>query len=418
MRFGICTMDEFDYAGKTVLCRVDMNQPVDKENDTLKSTARIEACAPTVRELSDKGAKVVLLAHQGSDIEYKNFYCTRPHAKVLSGLLDREVKWIDDVTGPAARQAIKELKNGEILLLDNVRFCSEEQTLFEMKLCLTHEQQAKTELVTKLAPLADLYVCDAFAAAHRDQPSLCGLEQVLPSAMGRLFEREYCVVSELMTAPARPCVFVLGGAKISDAFMMMDTVLSNGTADKILTGGLVGNILLAAKGEEIGQGSLDFIYKSNYGEYIEKAKGIYAKYGDKIVLPVDLGYVEDGERKECKIGAVPAHIGAVDIGAESIALYEQIIMDAATVFVNGPMGVFEQEITAAGTKAVFKALAATKAYTVVGGGDSVTAAKKFGVKDKLGYVCTGGGALIRFLTGEELPVVKALRHAAAVFGAK
>ena len=413
MRFGIHTLDEFDVAGKTVLCRVDMNQPVDRQTDTLKSTARIEACVPTLRELSDKGAKLVVLAHQGSDIEYKNFYCTRPHAKVLAQLLDRPVRWIDDVCGPTARQMIRELKDGEILLLDNVRYVSEEQTLFETRLHLTHEQQAKTLLVEKLAPLADLYVCDAFAAAHRDQPSLCGFEQVLPSTMGRLFEKEYCVISELMASPAKPCVFVLGGSKISDAFLMMETVLSGGAADTVLTGGLVGNILLAAKGEAIGQGSLDFIYKSNYGEFIEKAKTIYARYADKIVLPADLGYVENGVRRECRIGAVPTEICAVDIGSETARQYESIILAAKTVFVNGPMGIFEQSETELGTKTVFEALGNTAGYTVVGGGDSVTAAAKYQVKDKLGYVCTGGGALIRFLTGEELPVVKALRHAAA-----
>ena len=413
MRFGIHTLDEFDVAGKTVLCRVDMNQPVDRQTDTLKSTARIEACVPTLRELSDKGAKLVVLAHQGSDIEYKNFYCTRPHAKVLAQLLDRPVRWIDDVCGPTARQLIRELKDGELLLLDNVRYVSEEQTLFETRLHLTHEQQAKTLLVEKLAPLADLYVCDAFAAAHRDQPSLCGFEQVLPSTMGRLFEKEYCVISELMASPAKPCVFVLGGSKISDAFLMMETVLSGGAADTVLTGGLVGNILLAAKGEAIGQGSLDFIYKSNYGEFIEKAKTIYARYADKIVLPADLGYVENGVRRECRIGAVPTEICAVDIGSETARQYESIILAAKTVFVNGPMGIFEQPETELGTKTVFEALGNTAGYTVVGGGDSVTAAAKYQVKDKLGYVCTGGGALIRFLTGEELPVVKALRHAAA-----
>ena len=152
MRFGIRTLDELDVKGKTVLCRVDINQPVDRAKGTLKSVNRIRACVPTVRELSDKGAKVVLMAHQGSDIEYKNFYTTRPHAQVLSELLGREVKWIDDVCGPAAREAIAALREGEVLLLDNVRFVAEEQTLFEMKLRLTHEQQAKTLLVEKLAP--------------------------------------------------------------------------------------------------------------------------------------------------------------------------------------------------------------------------------------------------------------------------
>jgi len=410
MRFGIRTMDELPIQGKTILCRVDMNQPVDRNTDTLKSTARIEACVPTIRELSDGGAKLVLMAHQGSDIEYKNYYCTRPHAKVLEKLLGKPVKWIDDVCGPAARQMIRELKEGEILLLDNVRHVAEEQTLFEMKLQLSHEQQAKTLMVEKLAPLADYYICDAFAAAHRDQPSLCGFEQVLPSAMGRLFEKEYCVISELMEKPGRPCVFVLGGAKISDAFMMMQTVLDRGTADQVLTGGLVANILLAARGDQIGQGSLDFIYKSNYGEFIEKAKTLYEQYKDKIVLPTDLAYTEDGKRKECAIGAVPAQIAALDIGSETAKTYADIINAAKTVFVNGPMGVFEETETELGTKVVWDALGSTQAYTVIGGGDSITATTKYGKTAQINYICTGGGALIRFLTGEELPVVKALRH--------
>ena len=414
MRFGIRTLDEVSLKGKTVLCRVDINQPVDREKGTLKSINRIRACVPTVKELSDKGARVVLMAHQGSDIEYKNFYTTKPHAAVLTELLGREVKWIDDVCGPAARAEIRALQDGEILLLDNVRFVSEEQTLFEQKLRLTHEQQAKTLMVEKLAPLADLYVCDAFAAAHRDQPSLCGFEQVLPSAMGRLFEKEYCTVSEVMEDPARPCVFVLGGAKISDAFLMMNTVLSRGVADHIVTGGLVGNIFLTALGYEIGQGSVDFILKSNYGEYIDRAREVYEQYGDKIVLPDDLSWVEDGERKEAVLGEVPADIGSVDIGHKTAEKYGELIRNAGTVFVNGPMGVFEKPESEYGTRAVWEAIAETKGKSVLGGGDSITATEKFGLTDKMGYICTGGGALIRFLTGEELPVVRALRHGSTI----
>ena len=414
MQFGIRTLDELDVKGKTVLCRVDINQPVDRTKGTLKSVNRIRACVPTVRELSDKGAKVVLMAHQGSDIEYKNFYTTRPHAQVLSELLGREVKWIDDVCGPAAREAIAALREGEVLLLDNVRFVAEEQTLFEMKLRLTHEQQAKTLLVEKLAPLGDLYVCDAFAAAHRDQPSLCGFEQVLPSAMGRLFEKEYCTVSGLMEAPERPCVFILGGAKISDAFQMMETVLSRGVADRILTGGLVANIFLIALGDQIGQGSYDFIAASNYTEFFEKAKALYEAYGNRIVLPVDLSWVQDGRRQEGKLGAIPADVAAVDVGADTAALYREHILKAKTVFVNGPMGVFEKAESELGTKAVWQALADTAGSTVLGGGDSITATEKYGLTDKMGYICTGGGALIRFLSGEELPVVKALRHGSSL----
>ena len=413
MRYGIRTLDEVSVSGKTVLCRIDINQPVDRKNGTLKSISRIQACVPTLRELSDKGAKTVLLAHQGSDIEYQNYYTTEPHGKVLSELLGREVKFIPDVCGPAAQEAIRALNNGELLLLDNVRFLAEEQTLFELKLQLTHEEQAETLLVQKLAPLADLYVCDAFAAAHRDQPSLCGFEQVLPSAMGRLFEKEYCVVSGLMEQPERPCTFVLGGAKISDAFLMLRTVLEKGAADHILTGGLVGNILLAAKGEEIGAGSLTFIEKSGYTGFIETAKGLLAQYGDKIVLPLDAAWVENGVRREAAIGSIPADAALTDIGSRTAEQYQQIIRSSKTVFVNGPMGVFEQAETELGTRAVWDALGDTGAYTVVGGGDSITATTKYGKTQQINYICTGGGALIRFLTGEELPVVKALRYAAA-----
>ena len=413
MRFGIHTIDDYQIAGKTILCRIDINQPVDRATSTLKSTARIKACVPTLRELTDAGAKLVLLAHQGSDIEYENFYTTAPHAKVLTELLGKEVKFIEDVCGPTARAAIAALQDGEIILLDNVRFCSEEQTLFELKLQLTHEQQAQTEVVKKLAPLADLYICDAFAAAHRDQPTLCGFEMVLPSAMGRLFEQEYVVISELMAAPARPCVFILGGAKVADAFLMMETVLTSGAADNVLAGGLVGQILLLAKGAKIGQGSVDFIKKKGYYDFVEKSRSLLAKYGDKIMLPTDIAYLNDsGARTECKIGEVPESISAMDIGTKTAKAFVDAILSAKTAFANGPMGVFEQQPTECGTKAVWEALGATSAHTVIGGGDSITAAQKYNVMDKLSYVCTGGGALIRFLTGEELPVVKALRTAA------
>ncbi|MBO1720450.1 phosphoglycerate kinase [Extibacter sp. GGCC_0201] len=414
MRFGIKTLDEFELEGKTVLCRVDINQPVDKAMNTLKSINRIKGCVPTVREMADRGAKVVLMAHQGSDIEYKNFYTTQPHAKVLAELLGRPVRFIDDVCGPAAREAIRDLKAGEILLLDNVRFVAEEQTLFEMKLNLSHEEQAETLLVRKLAPLGDFYVCDAFAAAHRDQPSLCGFEQVMPSAMGRLFEKEYCAVSRVMESPERPCVFVLGGAKISDAFLMMETALSRGISDKILTGGLVANILLASAGKEIGKGSMDFIQKSNYGEWIDRAKTIYEKYQDKIALPCDLAYVEYKERKEADVGRIPSHATLVDIGQKTCEEYQKIILEAKTVCVNGPMGIFEEELTQYGTKTVWKALAKSEAYTLIGGGDSVTATEKYELMDQMSYICTAGGALIRFLSGEELPVVRALRHGAGI----
>jgi phosphoglycerate kinase len=409
MKFGIRTLDDIDVKNKTVLCRVDINQPIDRTTGELKDTTRIEACIPTLKELSDKGAKLALLAHQGSDIEYKNFWTTEPHAKVLSKFLGKEVKFIDDVCGPAAREAIKALKSGEILLLDNVRFVSEEQTLFETKLLLSHEEQAKTLLVRKLAPLADVYICDAFAAAHRDQPSLCGFEQILPSAMGRLFEEEFCVVSSLMEKPERPSVFVLGGAKISDAFLMMTAVLKSGAADTVLSGGLVGEVLLWADGKDIGEPTRAFIKKEGYGSLVETGRELLAKYRGKIIIPEDYASVKDGKRVEHK-SSIPADALILDIGIETAKKYQGIIRSSKTVFVNGPLGVFEDALTETGTKLVWDALGDTPAYSVIGGGDSITATKKYGKTKDINYICTGGGALIRFLTGEELPVVKALRH--------
>ncbi|MDR1986927.1 MAG: phosphoglycerate kinase [Treponema sp.] len=410
MRFGINTLDDVEVQGKTVLCRVDINQPVDQAAGTLKDTTRIAACTPTLKELSDKGAKVVLLAHQGSDIEYKNFYTTAPHAQVLSDLLGKPVRFIDDVCGPAAREAIQALKPGELLLLDNVRFVAEEQTLFEMKLQLSHAAQAKTLLVKKLAPLADLYVCDAFAAAHRDQPSLCGFEQVLPSAMGRLFEAEFCVISSLMENPERPCVFVLGGAKISDAFLMMSTVLGGGVADQVLTGGLVGEVLLWAEDTDIGDGARRFIKKEGYESLVGTARDLLSKYRDRILMPEDFAAVQAGQRVEYPLGQIPGDALILDIGTKTAARYQARIRAAKTVFVNGPMGVFEEAPTEQGTRMVWDALGDTAAYTVIGGGDSITATKQYGKTKHINYICTGGGALIRFLTGEELPVVKALRY--------
>lgn len=414
-KFGIYTLDSLDVAGKTVLLRVDINEPIDLANDRVTDDTRIRGCVPTIKELRDRGAKLVVMAHQGSDIEYKNYYTLRPHVAELDRLLGSPVKFIADVCGPAAQDAIRALQPEEVLLLDNVRFMAEEQTLFERNLKLTHEQQANTLVVRTLAPLGDCYVCDAFAAAHRDQPTLCGFEQCLPSAMGRLFEKEYSVISSLMEAPERPCVFVLGGAKIADAFMMMQTVLERGIADKVLTGGLVANILLAAGGTKIGEASMGFIKKQGYEGFIESAKPLLEQYPDKIVLPSDLAYTENGKRGEVDVNSLPDANMLVDIGHATAQTYRAAILDAKTVFVNGPMGIFEKEETEYGTKAVWQALADTTGYTVVGGGDSVTATNKYGLGSQMGYICTGGGALIRFLSGEELPVVRALRHAAESF---
>lgn len=414
MKCGIYTLDDFAVKGKTVLCRVDINQPVDKQNNRLKDTTRIRRCLPTIKELRDKGAKVVLLAHQGGDLEYKNFASTALHAPVLNRFIGTPVGFIDDVCGPAARERIAGLEEGEILLLDNVRFMSEEMTLFETRLNLPPEEQAKTIVVRKLYPLADMYVCDAFAAVHRSQPTLVGFEEVLPSAMGRLFEEELTLLSRVRENPERPCVYVLGGAKIQDAFMMMSSVLRGGIADTVLTGGLVSNIMLLAKGVKMGSPSEELIYGNNLAEYIDIARGILNEFESKVVLPVDLAYI-DGERHEIRVEQLPVEHLLVDIGHETVENYMKIIFGSKTVFVNGPAGIFEKEDSEYGTKSIWTAIALSGAFSVLGGGDSIAAVNKYYLADGFSYICTAGGGLVRFLSGEKLPVIQALKKSAGKF---
>lgn len=333
-----------DVKGKTVLVRVDINEPVDKAKNELKDITRIEGYAPTIKELSDKGAKLVVMAHQGSDIEYGSYYTLRCHTKELSLITGRSIEFVPDVCGPYAQEKMKRLKEGEILLLENVRYMAEEMTLFETKLNLTPEQQSKTVIVQKLHPLADIYVCDAFAAAHRSQPTLVGFEELLPSAMGRLFEKEYAVLSEILEEPQKPLVFVLGRAKIQDAFMMMDTVLSKGVADKVLTGGLVAHIMLMANGTEIGKPSTDYIYNNNLAGFVEISKGLLKRFKDKIILPADFAYADE-RRTTIRASDLPVNNLLLDIGEETAEEYKQEVMKAETVFANGPMGVFEKEHT-------------------------------------------------------------------------
>ena len=302
-----------------------------------------------------------------------------------------------------------------MLLLDNVRFCAEELTLFERKLELSPEDQAKTLVVRKLAPLADLYVCDAFAAAHRSQPTLVGFEQLLPSAMGRLFEREYENLARLREAPARPCVFVLGGTKIQEAFPMMAAALRDGVVDTVLTAGLVANVMLAAKGVDIGAPSMDFIRASQLEQFIETSRGLLAEHADKIVLPADLACVKDGARIEVAVADLPVDAPLVDIGHAAVDEYGARVVAAGTVFANGPAGVFEQPETEYGTRALWEAMAESSGFSALGGGDSVAAMNKYGLAGQFDYVCTAGGAMVQFLSGKPMPVIEALKAAAERF---
>lgn len=411
MKYDINTLDDFDFYSKIVLCRLDLNSPYDREKNVLKDNSRIIAALPTIKELSEKGAKLVLLSHQGGDLEYQNFIPTEIHSKEIELHIGEKIQYIDDICGPAAREAMKSLISGDILLLDNVRYMAEEMTLFETKLKLSPEEQSKTIVVKKLAPIGDIYVCDAFAAAHRDQPTLVGFEELLPSAMGRLFEKEYSILTKIITAPEKPCVFVLGGAKIEDAFLMMPAVLKNNIPDCILCGGLVSTIFMMARGDCLGSPSEELIYKKKLEPYIDRAKTIWKEYSDKLILPLDFAYSQGG-RKEIDYDNLPCQHPIADIGEKTIQLYKEEIAKAHTVFVNGPLGIFEKSETQLGTYEIWHHIAHSNAFSVIGGGDSISVVSKYNLSSKFSYMCTGGGAMVRFLSGEELPVVKALKKSA------
>jgi phosphoglycerate kinase len=413
MAMNIRSIDDFQYKGKTVLVRVDINSPVDPVSGKITNENRIDKSIGTIRDLSKKGAKIVLIAHQGDTLDYHNLISLQEHAQKLTEKIGKKVGFIDDVAGPAARQRIRELADGEILLLENLRYLTEEVSTFENDVKLTPEAMTKTYLVRSLAPLMDYYVNDAFAAAHRNSPSMVAFQELLPSAGGRLLIDELKALSAILESPARPCVFVLGGLKISDAFAMMKPVLSKGIADTILTTGVTGLVMLMAQGIFLGEKTEKFIKDRSLDKFVTEAKEHLGRYPDKFKVPRDLAFEQEGKRVEVVVESLPVKEMIVDIGEETIRDYESVLKKAGTIFVNGPPGVYEKEISAKGTKRLWAALTGAPGFSVIGGGDTVGSASRFIDTSKLGFVCTGGGALIRYLGGKKLPLLEAMEKAAA-----
>ncbi|MDJ0664878.1 MAG: phosphoglycerate kinase [Acidimicrobiia bacterium] len=410
----ITSLDDVEVRGRTVLLRPDINSPIDGETGKIVNENRINKSLPTIADLADAGARLVIIAHQGDTLDYHNLVSLEEHAGKLTAKLGREVKFIDDVAGPAARAAIQALQDGEILLLDNIRILTEEVSTFENAVKLTPEQMTKTYLVRNLAPLVDLYVNDAFAAAHRNAPSLVGFQELVPAAGGRLLVDEVNSLSSVAEDPARPCLFVLGGLKISDAFSMMAKVLRDGTADSVVTSGVTANVMLWGGGVDIGEPSKKFITDRSLDSFLPQATEWQKEFGDRIQVPSDVAVAGDnGERVELQVSDLPTDRLIIDIGSETIARYESMIQAAATIFVNGPAGVYESAAGEPGTRRLWEAVAAAPGKSVIGGGDTVASAGRFVDLDDIGFVSTGGGALVRFISGQPLPMLEAMQRAAA-----
>ncbi len=393
------TLDDLDVEGAAIGIRVDVNSPL-SDGGGLADDARIRAHVGTLSELTDRGGRVAILAHQGRP-GGDDFETLQSHADRLDELLDASVSYCEATFSAEARDAVRALDSGEAVLLENTRFYSEEYMSFPP------EEAADTFLVSKLAPVLDAYVNDAFAAAHRSQPSLVGFPQRLPAYAGRVMERELDVLGTIESTPV-PRVYVLGGAKVEDAIDVARSVLERGLADAVLTAGVVGNAFLLADGVALGAASAAVVNERSH-EAVREAGDLLDDYSHRIYTPRDVAIERGGERVELGLDELPAETPAMDIGARTVAAYADILEDAGTAILNGPAGVFEDDRFETGTRELY--LAATRAeWSIVGGGDTAAALRQLGVEG-FDHVSTGGGAALRMLTGEPLPAVEVLEDA-------
>ena len=387
------TVKDIDLKGKKVLVRCDFNVPMD-ENRNITDNTRIVAALPTIKYLLENNCAVILCSHLGRPKgEFKPEFSLRPVAKELSKLLDKEVIMAEDVVGEDAKTKAENLKQGEILLLENVRFHREE----------TDNDPAFSK---ELASMAEIYVSDAFGTVHRAHASTAGVAQYLPAVSGFLIEKELKFLGNAVSNPERPFVAILGGAKVSDKIGVIDSLLEK--VDTLIIGGGMAYTFFKAQGYEVGR-SLCELDKLDLARYLMKKA---EEKGIKLMLPVDTvvgkEFKEDTESKNVKCTEIPVDWEGFDIGEESIKIFSEEIKKAKTVVWNGPLGLFEFPQFAVGTNAIAKVLSEIDATTIIGGGDSAAAVRKAGLADKMTHISTGGGASLEFLEGKKLPGIECL----------
>lgn len=388
---------DVDVRDRRVLVRVDFNVPL--QDGKITDDTRIRAALPTIQLLRDKGAKVILCSHLGRpDGKVVESLRLTPVAERLKELLGRRVTMAPDCVGPEVEALVDRMQPGDVLMLENLRFHPEEEA-------------NDTEFARKLARLADVWVNDAFGAAHRAHASTAGVGQFLPGAAGLLMEKEISVMGKALENPERPFVAILGGAKVKDKIAVIRNLIPK--VDALLIGGGMAYTFLKSQGLEIGHSILDEKHLGLAGELLEQARA----RGVEVVLPVDVVvadcFAPDANTKVVSVNEIPADWEGLDIGPETRKLFADRIATAGTVIWNGPLGVFEMAAFAEGTNAVARALAESNAISIIGGGDSAAAIEQAGVADKMTHVSTGGGASLEFLEGRELPGVAALQDAPA-----
>ncbi len=390
------TIGMADLEGKTVVLRLDLNSPM--VGNRILDVSRFLAHLKTLRDLAD--SKVVILAHQSRPGK-SDFTTLEAHALKLGDILGRDVYYVDDIFGNRALERIKNLQPGEILLLENVRFYSEEVCV------LSPEHHAKTHLVRRLSGVSDVYVNDAFSASHRPHASIVGFPPVLPSFAGWLMEKEISALARVMGSKESK-IFILGGAKIDDSVKVMRNILENKIASKVILTGLMANYCLMLKGFNIGTKGEDLVNSAKSNVNDDVVRKLLGKYDNVIMLPVDVGVLDGEERKEIKIEELKDDHVIMDIGVESIARFSEEIQQYYISVINGPAGVFEDERFSLGTFELLRSMCKTS-FSFVGGGHISTAAKMAGLERKITHVSTGGGASLLFLSGEPLIGVEMIK---------
>ncbi len=390
------TVRDIDVTGKKVLVRCDFNVPLDKETGKITDNRRIRAAIPTIEYLIDHNAKVILCSHLGRPKgEFNLKYSLKPVAEELSKLLGKEVKLAKDVIGEDAEKLTSEIKEGEVVLLENVRFHKE-------------EEENDPEFAKKLASFAEIYVNDAFGTAHRAHASTAGVADYLPAVSGFLIEKELEFLGNALDNPERPFVAILGGAKVSDKIGVIENLLDK--VDTLIIGGGMAYTFYKAQGHSIGTSICEEDKIDLANDILNKAK----EKNVEILLPIDnhvsAEYSNEAEDKYIDGVEIPEGFMGLDIGPKTIELFKNAIKNAKTVVWNGPLGVTEFSKFEEGTKAIAEALAETEAVTVIGGGDSAAAVEKFGLADKMTHISTGGGASLEFLEGKVLPGIACLNN--------